>query len=122
MAEDNKPKLTSLDDVAIPMPAPPPARMGGIVDPSIAFPGIKRGPCAPGRRRYQPIVETEPEEDGGDDLEFTHYTYRCDDVESANEGASALISLLDDGWTIEDKIVAAPFVTVLFSRVADDEE
>ena len=78
-------------------------------------------PAAP-RRRYHPIIETEADEDDEDDLEFTHYTYRCDDVEGANEGASALVALLTDGWAIEEKIVAAPFVTVLFSRVAGDEE
>lgn len=99
-----------------------PVKMGGIVDPAIAFPGIRRGPCAPGRRVYQPIIETETEEDDEVELEFTHYTYRCDDLEGANEGASALVCLLEDGWTIEDKIVGAPFVTVLFSRVASDEE
>jgi hypothetical protein len=96
------------------MPAPP----------SFGFPGLRAPnmPPAP-RRRYRPIIETEPDgEDDGDDLEFTHYTCRYDDMEAANEGASALVSLLDDGWAIEDKIVCPPFVTVIFSRVINDEE
>ena len=87
-----------------------------------SYPGyLSNMPLAP-RHKYQPVIETETEDDDEFDLVFCHYTYRCDDVESANEGASALVALLDDGWAIEREIVAAPFVTVLFSRVAEDDE
>jgi len=113
MPDEVKETPTAIEGAII-MPAPPSFNHQTFRNPNM--------PPAP-RRRYQPIIETEPDgDDDGDDLEFTHYTCRYDDIEGANEGASALVSLLDDGWAIEDKIVCPPFVTVIFSRVIDPEE